>query len=218
MGSLRSRTPNHIHEKRNKNMTKKKSYNQKAAVFWSVYKSNPKITAKALQDRYRGTKFSMRKQDIQQLLKGFKQSNNYKDAKATTKHSLKSTAKKVKIGQNFTILESPTYVLPEEEQENLEYLAVACEKAFKDGMSIFKDHKGRYQKYQIQLMVLTEIEKDNGEHFLDCVSSNAFPLELNITFPMMWDSFNRNLNKLTQSLLGRVTFIETKTKLIFWHR
>lgn len=50
----------------------KKSYDQKAAVYWSIIKANPKTSANAIGRRYKGTLFGMRKRDRNDLVKELK--------------------------------------------------------------------------------------------------------------------------------------------------
>jgi len=51
---------------------KRNSYDKIAAVYMSVIKSNPKISANKIGERYAGTKNSMRKQDRNDLVKQLK--------------------------------------------------------------------------------------------------------------------------------------------------
>ena len=86
-----------------------KSYNQKAAVFWSIFKSNPKVTGAEIQRRYKGTAFSMRKADILDLLKNFRETKEYKSAKQSTKKYRISKQKTVKKTAKIIKLETATY-------------------------------------------------------------------------------------------------------------
>lgn len=48
------------------------SYAKKMSIYWSVIKANPSISARALGRRYAGTKFSMRKEDMDDIVKELK--------------------------------------------------------------------------------------------------------------------------------------------------
>lgn len=56
---------------------KPKSYDQKAAAYWSILKSNPNTSANAIGRRYHRTPLSMRKQDRNDLVKAFKDALDY---------------------------------------------------------------------------------------------------------------------------------------------
>ena len=56
-----------------------KTYDQKAAVYWSVIKANPKISANAIGRRYAGTPNKMRKEDRNELVRSLKDAVEYKN-------------------------------------------------------------------------------------------------------------------------------------------
>ena len=53
-------------------MVKRKSYNQKVAVYWSVIRNNPDISSKEIGKRYRGTPYGMRHHDRNQIVYNLK--------------------------------------------------------------------------------------------------------------------------------------------------
>lgn len=65
-------------------MKKSKSYNQKAAAYWSIIKANPSISANAIGRKYSTPKgaanhpLSMKKQDRNDLVKSLKQANIFR--------------------------------------------------------------------------------------------------------------------------------------------
>lgn len=56
---------------------REKSYAQKAAVYYSVIRANPKTSANSLGRRYAGTNLSLRKQDRNDLVKALKDAVEY---------------------------------------------------------------------------------------------------------------------------------------------
>lgn len=197
--------------------TIKRTYRQKAATFFSVWKSNHNITLTALQNRYLGTRNSMRRTDIADLLRGFNQTKgNYQDTVATTRYKTK-LKDKPRLGENFLILSSPVTKISDDENDDINAAKTAATKSFVAGLTIFNKHKKRYTAYQIQLSVYCMIETEKGDIKKDWISSNAFPLEIEFDFIDIWESFLKNLHKITQSVKGEIIYLATKTKLTFWH-
>lgn len=195
----------------------KRTYRQKAATYYSVWKSNPNITLKDLQDRYSGTSNSMRRTDIADLLRGFNQTKgNYTDTVSTTRHQT-HTKEMPRLGENYLILSSPDIQIPFDENDNINAAESAGLQAFQEGLKVFNKHKKRYTAFQIQLLVYCRIETEQDEIIEDWISSNAFPLEIEVDFIDIWSSFLRNLFKITQSVKGETRYLVAKNKITFWH-
>lgn len=75
--------------------SKEKSYSQKAAVYYSVLKANPTVSANAIGKRYGGTPLSMRKQDRNDLVKSLKDGIEF-DARLKNSDALDATRARLK--------------------------------------------------------------------------------------------------------------------------
>jgi len=198
-------------------LTQKRTYAQKASVFYQVFKSNPDITLKALQDRYKGTSNSMRRDTIADLLRSFKTGATYQDSKLTTKYILKKSGQLNKSGETYLAMSTFDYDVLGDKLE-IENAYDAGQKSYNAGVNIYTDHQKRYDIYQIQLLIFTEIESEDGELlFSDWLASNAFPCQFDTPYHEVFESYTRSLSKITQSLRGEVSFHSAKCKVTFWH-
>lgn len=73
-----------------------KTYNQKSAILYNMFRYNPKLTYKEAKQRF--TKYGgFRKQDVLDLLRGWKAGTGYKETKKHTHHTLKEQTKTIRI-------------------------------------------------------------------------------------------------------------------------
>ena len=91
-------------------MSKRASYAQKTSIFYRIWKANTDVSISSIQNRYKGTKYSMRRQDIADILRSFKNTDNYNEAKNSTRHSRFNNSKRLNYSDTDKVYRAFTSV------------------------------------------------------------------------------------------------------------
>ena len=152
-------------------MSKRASYSQKVSIYYRIWKSNHSVSISSIQNRYQGTKYSMRRQDIGDILRGFKNTDNYNEAKNSTRYSRLQNVEIISYESDVVrLVVTQQHIIPE--PRKMDNLFSKFPLVLEDYEYLTKNVKNS----KTQLQIIYEIETQEGETFT--VSTSGIPSDL----------------------------------------
>lgn len=170
----------------------KASYEQKASIFYRVWKANKNVSISDIQNRYKGTKYAMRKQDIADLLREWKSGRDYQTAKTLTRHSRSKDIKRFNYPDTDLVHKRFTRKYKTESPHGIDNLVDSTSYVIEDFEYLIRNVK--HSKAQIQLQFECEIDKNKRIVSTTVVTTEFYSREA------VYEQLEAAIDKVTQSV------------------